>query len=576
MPLRPLLFGSVPIEGQVAERWEEVESLAKAAEAVVVNIEATEAETLLTWLRETPHRPATVLLVPPGTSPTGWLESGADELVTDPARLGDALDRALARTTARARTDRYRLLVEHTLDIVSVVDGFGRYVYASPSIREHLGLEPNDLIGTNAFEGVHPDDVESTMNVFLEAIGTPGSARAMEYRYRAADGSYRHLEGFGRALVGPDGEPLGIINSRDVTERAETDRALRESEARYRTLLEALPDVISRIRRDGLVLDFHVPPVFATEFPADALLGKKLPEVIPDDIAQLFTDSVAKADPASGPVTYRYAVDQADGRLYREARIVPYGPDEVLSILRDVTAEVEAELSLRVKKAELETSQAELRALTAHLQDVREDERAHLSREVHDTLGQQLTAIRYAVGWFGRRLADDEDAQRRLADARALIDETIARVRRIAADLRPGVLDDFGLGTALEWFGEHFEKRTGIVVAVTASGDLASIPDEIATAAFRIAQEALTNVARHAEAETVCVAVEAEANALCVTIDDDGVGLDPSALDGRRSLGVLGMRERARGQGGVLSIEGDPGDGTTVSVTFPLPPPDPA
>lgn len=574
MAARLLCFGSVPLGGETVAAWDDLIARAPGSDGVVVAVSAVDSGALEAWLRTAPGRPATVLLVGSASETSRWLRAGADEVTADSARLGALIDRARHRSVARHRADQFRQMVEHTRDMVSVLDGFGRYVYVSPSVREHLGYEPADLIGLNALEAIHPDDLADTMGVFLEAIGTPGSTRALSYRYRASDGSYRNVEGMGRALLGPDGEPIAVVNARDVTERTRTEAALRASEARFRSLLGALPDVISEIRRDGLVLDFHVPPVFATEFPAEALIGKKLQDEIPEDLGAKFLDAVAQVDASPGPVTYRYAVESGGESLYREARIVPHGPEEVLSILRDVTPEVRAELGLRASKAELEASQAELRALAAHLQDVREEERAHLSREVHDTLGQQLTAIRYAVGWFGRRLEQDEIAQQRLTDARALIDETIARVRRIAADLRPGVLDDFGLAMALEWYAERFAERTGLSVTVRESGDMSRLPDDIATAAFRIAQEALTNVARHADAETVQIRVEADDAELQVRIQDDGVGLDPDALQGRRSLGVVGMRERARAQGGTLQVSGAPGKGAVVSVTFPLPPPE--
>ena len=576
MPQTPLLtLGPVPADGRDAGAWEAFTALAPDADALAVHADAVPPDALASWLRETARRPPTVVVLPDAERERALLEAGADEvaIAPDAEALKGAMDRARSRAIARGRTERFRLMIENTRDIVSVVDGFARFVYASPSVREILGHDPEDLLGTNAFEHVHPDDVTPTMETFLEAIGTPGSTRALSYRYRTADGDHRHLEGVGRTFVGADGEPFAIINARDVTERVRAEGSLRQSEARYRSLLGALPDVISRIRRDGLVLDFHVPPVFATEFPAEALLGKRLQDEIPADLAEGFVRAVAQVDDAPGPVTYRYAVDSADGRFYREARIVPHGADEVLSILRDVTPEAEAELGLRASKAELEASQAELRALAAHLQEVREEERAHLSREVHDTLGQQLTAIRYALGWFGRQV-DGPEAEERLADARALVDDTISRVRQIAADLRPGVLDDFGLATALEWYAERVERRTGLVVAVQTSGDAETVPDEIATASFRIAQEALTNVARHARAETVRVSLTVGPDAVRLRVEDDGVGLDPATLDGRRSLGVLGMRERARAQGGALSFEGAPGEGAAVAVTFPLPTPD--
>lgn len=572
MPPRPLVFGPASPGADATTDWRSFQAKAKGARALVVHV-AGHRDAVRAWLTSgVPHPPLVIVETDPGRH-AEWIRLGADEVTEreEPDAWGRALTHAAARASHRASAHQFRQLVENALDLVSIIDGFGRYVYLSPSARDLLGIDPAERIGTNAFEGIHPDDRVPAMESFLEAIGTEGSTRRMTYRVMAGDGSHRLFEGVGRAITGEDGEPYALVTARDVTDRVRTETALRQSESRYRSLLEALPDVISRIRRDGRVLDFHVPPVFATEFPADALLGKVLQDEIPAEIGRQFVEAVAKVDASVGPVTYRYAVDTADGRHYREARIVPHGPEEVLSILRDVTPEVEAELGLRASKADLEASQAELRALAAHLQDVREEERAHLSREVHDTLGQQLTAIRYAVGWFGRRLAEDPDAQRRLEDARALIDETIAQVRRIAADLRPGVLDDFGLATATEWYAERFAERTGLEIAVTESGDASGVPGEVETAAFRIVQEALTNVARHANASRVEISVQASPEALHVRVADDGVGLDPDALVGRRSLGVVGMRERARAQGGALTIEGTPGRGAAVSVSFPLP-----
>lgn len=577
-PTASLVFGEVPAEGRRAASWEEFCQHAESAPSGVAVVEARASGAdgdLCAWMRQTAGRPE-IVAVAPRQRQRDLLEAGAAEVVApeaDPPTVAAAIERAEARAVAGAEGRRFRRIIEHTHDIVTVLDSFGRFTYVSPSVEDILGFTPEALIGTNAFETLVEDDVASVMEVFLAAIGTPGMARRLSYRSRTASGEVRHLEGVGRALLGSDGVPYAVINARDVTRRAETEDALRASEARFRSLLAALPDVISRLRRDGTVVDFHVPPAFATEFPPEAMLGKRLNDEIPAPLAAMFDDAVAKVDTADGPVTYRYEVAVAGDPHYREVRLVPLGDEEVISILRDVTPEVLAEQGLRESKASLERSQAELRALAAHLQDVREEERAHLSREVHDTLGQQLTAIRYAVGWFGRQLEGDEEADRRLSDARALIDETIQNVRQIAADLRPGVLDDFGIATALEWVAERTTDRTGLDVRVEAHGDASGVPDDIATAAFRIVQEALTNVARHADASSVRILVDARPDGLRVTVRDDGVGLDADALAARRSLGVLGMRERARAHGGVLHLTGAPGEGATVSVFFSLPDP---
>ncbi len=570
--LPPLLLGDVPCEGERLDTWEAFAAALTEAPRRIGVVEAARAENLTVWLKGAARTPRLVVL---GGDEAALLAAGACEVLPADA-TPDQTQRAVVRTRARglwrADAERFRTIVEHARDIVTVLDVHGRYVYVSPSVEDQLGFSPEALRGTSAFALLHEDDVHEVMDVFLEAISTPGTVRAVSYRVRRAGGEIRRLRAEGVALTGASGDPYAVVTSRDVTEQARAQAALRDSEARYRSLLDALPDVISRIGRDGRVLDFHVPPVFATEFPAEVLLGHVLQDEIPVPLAETFTRAVAQIGAGVPlPVTYRYEVTVAGEPRYREARIVPNGPNEVLSIVRDVTAEALAEQGVQRSQAELEASQADLRALAARLQDVREEERTRLSREVHDSLGQQLTAIRFAVGWFGRQLAGDDEAVRRLADARGIIDETIRLVRRISADLRPGVLDDFGLVTALEWFAERTAERTGLDVLVTASGDASGVPDEMATAAFRIVQEALTNVARHAEATSVRITVETTPEHLCVRVRDDGVGLDAEAVRQRRSLGVLGMRERARALGGTLRLSGASGEGATVLVTFPLP-----
>ena len=351
-----------------------------------------------------------------------------------------------------------------------------------------------------------------------------------------------------------------IARHRSMRSGAELVSVLTASERRFRTVVRALPDVVSRLRTDGHVLDFHVPEAFATEFPAEALIGKSLPEEIPSDLADKLTDALMRLRTTGEMVTYDYAVESEGKTRYREVRMAPIGSDEVISILRDVTA-------LRENEQALETSRAELRALAAHLQEVREDERTRLSREVHDVLGQQLTAIRLGVGWFGRHFPDDEAAQARLGDVRRTIDETIRHVRQIAADLRPGVLDDFGLAPAVEWQATRFEQRTDVRCRADIHGS-PEPPPEVATAAFRVLQEALTNVARHADARSVALTLVLGPESVRLVVADDGRGFDPDRMR-RQSLGLVGMRERVAGLGGSLDVTSTPGRGTRVECTFP-------
>ena len=361
---------------------------------------------------------------------------------------------------------------------------------------------------------------------------------------------------------GVDAETARCVLDRAAARAAAGARA-RAFERRYRTLLGGLPDVISRLRDDGLALDFYVPEEFATEFPAEAMLGKRIHEVVPEPIAAPFRAALAELRATGAAAPYRYTVDVDGEPRVREVRMVANGPDEVLSILRDVT-------ELEQRTHELERSQAELRALAARLQAVREEERARLSRDVHDVIGQSLTAIRLVAGSIARRRPDDAGVQALVADLRGLVDETTATVRRVSANLRPGVLDDLGLVAALEWQARRFEEHAGLTCIVESDPalDVGHPPEPVGTAVFRIVQEALTNVARHAEASEVTIRLQADGEALTLDVQDDGVGLRPHDGD-RQPLGVVGMRERALAAGGELSVRQAEGGGVLVRGTFP-------
>lgn len=224
---------------------------------------------------------------------------------------------------------------------------------------------------------------------------------------------------------------------------------------------------------------------------------------------------------------------------------------------------------LLVSNTRLVASQSELRRLSEELMRITEQERTRISREIHDQLGQLLTAVKMELRAIDRALArDPQVASEHIRETSGLVDETIRTVRRISADLRPGILDDFGLAAAIEWQTEQFKKRTGMELALEAEIVEESLSKDMATAAFRILQEALTNVARHSEATSVNVAVRTTDAELLLTIGDNGKGLHPDP--NHRSFGVVGMRERARQFGGSVTISDNPGGGALVHLRMPL------
>jgi signal transduction histidine kinase len=226
--------------------------------------------------------------------------------------------------------------------------------------------------------------------------------------------------------------------------------------------------------------------------------------------------------------------------------------------------------ALAIERKELED---QLRDLTTRAETVREEERTGIAREIHDELGQALTALKMDLAWVARRLAagtlEKDMGAEKLRAMSNMTDDVIQEVRRISAELRPGVLDDLGFVAAAEWQARRFEERTEIACVLRTNASDVALDRDVATAAFRILQEALTNVARHASASEVVVRVEADARQLVLEIVDDGRGISEEEARSRRSLGVLGMRERARRFGGSLEIGRASPRGTRVALTLP-------
>lgn len=239
----------------------------------------------------------------------------------------------------------------------------------------------------------------------------------------------------------------------------------------------------------------------------------------------------------------------------------------------EVTARASRLAGIAIEHNELEEK---LRNLSAHVEAALEEERTGIAREIHDELGQSLTALKMDIAWIVRRSAPGSPPLatsallERLAAMSELTDGVIQRVRRISAELRPGVLDDLGLVAAIEWQAGEFEERTGTPCVVRANAADLAIGGPLSTAIFRIFQEALTNVTRHAQAAHVEVRIEVDGAVLLLEVRDDGVGITPEAAQSPRSLGLLGIRERAQRFGGSVSVGPASPRGTLVAMTVPL------
>jgi two-component system sensor histidine kinase UhpB len=252
------------------------------------------------------------------------------------------------------------------------------------------------------------------------------------------------------------------------------------------------------------------------------------------------------------PVTYSSSPIKSGGRIVGS-----------VVVFRDMTAQKQAEEALH-------RSREELRGLAARLQAAREEERARLAREIHDELSGTLTALKMDLSLLPDRVAKDHDLfLEKLRSMSGLIDRTLARVHTIVTELRPAVLDKFGLVAAIEWLTGKFQDRSGIVCESHLPTEEIALEPERSTAVFRILQEALTNVARHANASKVVVGLRSDTGNLTLTVRDNGKGIDEKAIFAHNSMGLLGMRERALSFGGSAVVDAVPGGGTLVNVKIP-------
>jgi len=242
-------------------------------------------------------------------------------------------------------------------------------------------------------------------------------------------------------------------------------------------------------------------------------------------------------------------------------------PEELTGTVQDVTEQ-------EIKELEIQQVNQQLRALASSLQNIREEERAEIAREIHDDLGQQLTAITLDTSWIGRRVQGQEELTRRIDNILVMLNDAMSSIRRISTQLRPSVLDDLGLIEALKWQAREFRKRYDIPIHLTCTETPPVLEPRAVTGLFRIFQETLTNIVRHAAATAITARLSIEGGQVVLSVTDNGKGFEPDAVKGKKTLGLLGMKERALMMGGICDISSSPGQGTTISVAVPLKTPD--
>ncbi len=489
----------------------------------------------------------------------------------------NANERSLRDEECQRANERFRLAAAAVDGLIYDVDLAAGTVVRSEGLFALVGYRPEEAGSMAAWweARIHPDDWAGALRQAFRALADPTRGEyEVEYRVRHRDG--RYVPVWDRALILRDGEgrAVRLVGSTfDVTIRKWAEEALRESEERHRIISELTSDYNYAVRIDPD--------------------GSSLLELVTEGFTRITGYTLEEVNARGGWPTLIHPEDMETARLGHERvltgkvnasvlRLITKGGEarwvrnlnkpvwdstqgrvvRLVGAAQDVTERRQAEEEVR-------ESRERLQALSRQLMAAQENERRHLAHELHDEIGQALTAI--GINLQAVKAMGGEAAQPRLEEAIAIADQAIEQVRHLSLDLRPCMLDDLGLEAALRWYVDRQMRRTELTIHLDV--DLGGrLSPELETACFRVAQEALTNVARHARAGRAWVELQVRRDIVELAVRDDGVGFDPVAARGRAaggaSFGLLGMQERAELLGGTLAVESRPGHGACVRARF--------
>lgn len=423
---------------------------------------------------------------------------------------------------------------------------------------------------------VLPEDLSAAMRA-LEGLLQGGEVKDFAVRLVRRDGSIFPALIHANAVMDEAGN---FVKSRsmvsDISGQKKAEKALQtllESEGKYRAVIAAMAEGILLFDTDGSIMDCNSSAERILGIPRTAIPGRSFSGLgghfiredgspFPDE-EQPSAVTLGTGNPCRGIVM---GLQKTDGtatwiRVNSEVLINPENsmPFAVMVSFFDISEG-------RKQREELQQSYNALRELSFRLQHVREVERTGIAREIHDELGSALTSVKFDLSWAVEKFGNRAE----FGDVFTGLDDVIQSVKRICTALRPSILDDLGLLAAVEWQAAEFGKKTGIRCRIETRGSEPSVSQDVATGIFRIFQETLTNIARHADAASVLVKFHVDDEAIRLIVTDDGKGIGPNRAAGSKSLGILGMSERAQAMGGVLAVRPARPVGTEVVLSIPI------
>ena len=501
------------------------------------------------------------------------------------SRLGPAVHRALreaeerrerrqAEAALRESEENYRLLVKNLPAVVYKCYPDCSVDFIDEKVEELTGY-PKREFDTRTMKWhdvLLPEDFQKFKEAFKRGLKASGSY-IREHRIRRKDGEIIWIQDRGQIISSPDGRVEYISGVFfDITERRQAEEALRESEARFASFMRHLPGT-------AIMRDFKGRYLYANEAwemiqrrPRQDWKGKTIAEVWPPEIAAKISDSDQQVITRGGPVQTIVEIPQKDGLHSWLINKFPI-PDKdgrptlIGAVGIDITLRRRAEEALR-------ESEQRLRFLTSQLLSAQERERKRISMELHDELGQSLAVLKLQIRAIERGLGDDQqDLKEGCVELLLYLDGVIDDIRRLSRDLSPAILEDLGLQSALKYLINEVSKHYTVSHAFEVADLDQLFPAEAQIIIYRIFQECLTNISRHAGATEVSIAVKEHEGLISLTIEDNGAGFDPALVLARRAtargLGLAALDERARMLGGTLEIRSQPGIGTRVTCVIP-------
>ena len=486
-------------------------------------------------------------------------------LAIDNANLIEQLERSREELSSRAddlaeSEERYRFLIDRAPDLIWTVDENERLTFLNDRVESLLGYEASELLGHAVFDLVHDESIEEIRRRWTGGQTDPTVEQTYRFYLRHRDGHPVPVELRSVGVI-VDGELRGFQGSlRDETQREQLERDLRESEQRYRVLVEHSPDLITAVDTQGRISYVSGRSDLFLGARPEELVGRPAWELVDPSTRQVMLDAWRRRDiEPEIEQEYRVNLVHRDGRLVPvEIRSLGVVVDDVFvgsqSSIRDMSERDRLERELRRQEAELVSSQ----------------ERAKLAQELHDSVTQALFSMTLTTRSAEMLLERDPPrAVEKLAELRQLASDALAEMRALIFELRPGSLDKDGLFVALRKHAAAVQGRTGLPVAVeTTCDDEERLPPGIEESLYRIGQEALHNVVKHARAKEARIALTREEGGVRLAISDDGTGFDPLNVPSGH-LGLEGMRTRAERIGAQFSVTSTPGQGSRVDVVVP-------